>query len=159
MFQQIDNYKIIAFFCFNYVILSTMLVTVVKFFQNGFIQKLNVLFSKKVTKCFLIFIFFLISGIPLTLTFFLKWLCLLQLFKCNMYLTYIVFVPINVLFLVFYFNTFNIMSGYKNLNGSYMLRPVYLLKIDYYITLFIQLTFFLNVFGFLYINWFFVTIS
>ena len=156
MFQQMDNYKIIAFFCLNYVVLSTMLLTVVKFFQNGFIQKLNVLFSKKVITCFLVFTFFLISGIPLTLTFFLKWLCLLQLFKCNMYITYIVFVPINVLFLVFYFNTFNIISSYKNLNSSCDLRPVYFLKTDYYISLFTQLTFFLNVFGFLYINWFFV---
>lgn len=107
MFNTVIAYKLIVFFTIGYSLLLLPLVILIKNRGTDSLLPLGQLQSTYNVRVFVLTSFFLLSGMPLTNMFLMKWFCVSSIIGNSGHYTTILFILINVATVLFYYSFFN----------------------------------------------------
>lgn len=141
---------LVIFFLIGY---SLLLVPIVIIFKNT--ASSSCFYMKQIQnsynlKLYLMIIFFLMSGLPLTNVFLLKWYCLVSILSIGNFYTLLIFIILNVITVLFYYYTFNkIIVSINATSGHFNFKK----PNTYLLYIFSGFGVYYNIFGFLFINY------
>ena len=153
MYSLYTTTSLMLFFIVGYSLITLPLIIILKSnarYRNVLINQLQ---SKGNIHNFLLIVFFIISGLPLTNTFLFKWLCLVNILNSGNYYTSIVFIILNLFSILLYYTIFFnrvVIFSYSN-QVVYTSHNV----IDtYWVNMYVLISIYYNVFGFFLVNLF-----